>query len=213
MIINQLANPLRTQLSPKLPFTVEICRNCPFMHIDVISCVVVVYPIQFHSWILWVDNSVATMLAPVMLQANRNFFIQVIHKILCRFRPIKQEKTNKLKFIVVQTTLQKTVLYLVALMTYHSLGKMVWNCCLAILMKLSSRISSLIVSTPCWSSNSLRENVCTTKRQRFDIGERAVNFILHLQEIGRRLPGVVKELILREQFQKHNHFALKRQTS
>ena len=74
VIINQLANPLRTQLSPKLPLTVEICRNYPFMHIDVMNCVVVVYAIHFRLRIWLVDNGDATKMAAVMIQAKPTFY-------------------------------------------------------------------------------------------------------------------------------------------
>ena len=44
------------------------------------------------------------------------------------------------------------------------------------------------------------------------MGERAVSFNKHFQETAQRNPGIAKEGFLREQFQKHKHFALKRQT-
>ena len=74
VIINQLANPLRTQLSPKLPLTVEICRDHPFMRIDVMNCVVVVYAIHFRLRIWLVDNGDATKMAAVMIQAKPTFY-------------------------------------------------------------------------------------------------------------------------------------------
>ena len=210
VIINQLANPLRTQLYPKLPLTVEICRNYPFMHIDVMNCVVVVYAIHFRLRIWLVDNGVATKMAAVMIQAKPTFY--PVHSQNSSSISADQFGKNLItEIFCVANHTTKNCSLIDCSYDILFIEKMVWNNCLASWMRLSSRMSLWIVYNMFKLRFIERECVCK-ERNRFDMGERARSFNKHFEETAQRNPGIAKERILREQFQKHKHFALKRQT-
>ena len=118
---------LHADWSTKIPFTVQVCKVCPFMYLEVLHCVVVLHPTHFCSSIIWVDN-----VDGFSCYRQRPLNIQLIHNI---HRSISQQwmnfpnskKKNFLLTMPFTTNYETAILLKQKILTKKSCCVVVWR--------------------------------------------------------------------------------------